>query len=95
MPRFAKLRKPKSLTVIVAKDSDGSLSHRQTLSIKKEKPTESKPTKETYESWGIPLTVISKVRTVRKKLGIMNQKKEVTTNPQQHEKMLQKMTVFQ
>ena len=76
------------------KDSDGSLSHRQSLSLKK-KPAESKPTKETCESWGIPLTVISKIRTVRQKLGIMNQKNEVTTNPQRHEKNVAEMTAFQ
>ena len=30
-----------------SKDGDGSLSHRQSLSLKKEKPIKSKPTKET------------------------------------------------
>ena len=39
--------------------------------------------KETYENWGIPLTVITK-ETVKKKTGIIKIKKERgPTNPQQ------------
>ena len=75
--------------------------HIGSQSLKKKKPTEPKPVKEARESWGIPLTVISKMGIVRQKLGITNQNQnsEVITNPRQHKKMLKKknemMTVSQ
>ena len=47
--------------------------HIDSQSLEREKPAEPKPVKEAQESRGIPLTVISKMGTVRQKLGITNQ----------------------
>ena len=77
-----------------SKDSDGSLSHRPLLSLKKKSPLSQNLQRRHKKNWGIPLTIISKTGTFRQKFRITNQKKEVTTNPQQHEKCRKKMTAF-
>ena len=73
-----------------SKDSDGSIPYRQSLSLEKKNPLSQNLQRRLKENLGIPLTVISKQELSGKKLRITNQKKEVTTNPQQREKMLQK-----
>ena len=65
--------------------------HRQSLSLKKKIPlSQNLQRRLKRKKTGASGWRNLKTRTARQKLGITNQKKEVTTNPQQHEKCCKK-----